>query len=458
MIGSSSVIAGGTIAAEYGTFRGDIIVHDGRIAGIVADATGVPGDRFDAAGLVIFPGGVDMHAHLREPSIAQREGFSYGTASAAAGGITTVIEMPQADPLVTDVASLQHKRELARRGSITDFGLYAAAVGQEASELAALRDEGVMAFKAFMCKSSPGYPKLDDAMLVTCLQRVRELDALLIVHAENDDLLQAGLARMAREGRTDPLAHAESRPPIVEIEAIRRVVYLAAETGTRLHVAHVSTAEGVRAVAEARAAGARVTCETCPQYLLMDLGDLERLGPFARCAPAIRERAEVEALWPLFLQGDISAIASDHSPYALAEKEAGYEDIFRATLGLNIIQVMLPAIVDEGIHRRNLSWTAFANLSAAGPARILGLYPQKGSIRLGADADLAIWDLNKEWEVRREDLLSRYPWTPLEGRRLRGRVVATMRRGEMIYRDGVVCAPPGSGIFLSGCTSSPAVS
>jgi allantoinase len=300
-----------------------------------------------------------------------------------------------------------------------------------------------------MCKSSPGYPKLDDAKLLVCLQQLRDLDALLILHAENDDLLQAGLARMAREGRRDPLAHAESRPPILEIEAIRRAVYLASETKTRLHVAHVSTAAGVQVVTEARAAGAGITCETCPQYLLMDLSDLERLGPFARCAPSIRDRTEVEALWPKVLNGEVDAIASDHSPYTLAEKEAGYEDIFHATLGLNIVQVMLPAIVDEGLHRRNLSWTDFANLSAAGPARILGLYPQKGSLRVGADADLAIWDLDQEWEVRRESLLSRHPWTPLEGRRLRGRVVATVRRGQMIYQDGAICAPAGSGMFVS---------
>lgn len=443
------VISGGIVASEYGTFRADIVVRDGRILGLVEDAQNIPGERIDASGAVIFPGAIDMHTHMREPSNIDREGFSYGTASAAAGGITSVIEMPQADPLVMDVATLQRKRNLAESGAITDVGLYAAAVGQGRDDLCRLHNEGIFAFKAFLCRSSPGYPRLDDAMLLQCLEALREIDALLIVHAENDDLLQAGLGRMAREGRTDPRAHAESRPPIVEIEAIRRVVHLAAFTGTRLHVAHVSTAAGVKIVADARAGGARVTCETCPQYLLMDLEDLERLGPFARCAPAIRERTEVEALWPLVLDGTVDAIASDHSPYTLDDKHAGANDIFQATLGLNIIQVMLPGIVDEGIHRRHMSWTRFANLSAAGPARILDLYPRKGSIQVGADADLAIWDLNTEWEVRRENLLSRHPWTPLEERRLRGQVRTTIRRGEVIYDRGRICASPGSGVFLT---------
>jgi allantoinase len=444
---TQAVIHGGTLATEFSTFRADIVIRHGRIAGIVDDASDLPGERLDASGKVVFPGGVDMHTHLREPSKIEREGFAYGTASAVAGGITTVVEMPQADPLVADVESFRTKRELATRGSITDFGLYAAAIGQEPDELEALHDEGALAFKAFMCKSSPGYPRLDDAGLLDALAEVRRLDSLLIVHAENDELLQAGLARMAAAGRTDPLAHAESRPPIVEIEAIERAIRLAEHAGARLHVAHVSTAAGARLVADAKRRGASITCETCPQYLVMDLDDLERLGPWARCAPAIRERAEVEALWPLVVDGVVNAVASDHSPYTYADKEAGADDIFKATLGLNVIQVMLPAVFDEG-GRRGLSFTRFAQLSAAEPARILGLYPRKGSISVGADADLAIWSPEERWLVRREDLFSRFPWTPLEGRELRGRVVTTVRRGEVVYDDGRVVGEPGSGLFL----------
>ncbi len=442
------VIKGGAIAAEYGTFKADLIIRDGRIAGIVEDAHDVLGEIIDASGLVIFPGGVDMHTHLREPSKIEREDFAHGTASAAAGGISTVIDMPQADPLVADVASFRQKRDAAARGAVVDFGLHAAVIGQSVDQLAALKAEGVMAFKAFLCASSPGYPRLNDAALLHTLRAVRELDAMLIVHAENDDLLQDGLARMAAAGRTDPLAHAESRPPIVEIEAVERAILLARATGARLHIAHASVAASVQAVARARAAGAAISCETCPQYLVMDLDDLQRLGPYARCAPAIRERAEVEALWAVVADGTVAAICSDHSPYAVAEKEAGKDDIFKAPLGLNVIQVMLPAVLDEGIHRRGLSYTWFANFSAAGPARLLGLYPRKGSIRVGADADLALWDMDQRWEVRREDLFSRHPWTPLEGRHLKGRVIHTLVRGRTVYKDGRILAEPGTGQFL----------
>ena len=204
MTDSTQVIAGGTIASEYGTFRADIVVRGGRIVALMDDARDIDGERFDASGLVIFPGGIDMHVHMREPSRLVREGFYHGTSSAVAGGITTVIEMPQADPLVADPETFRLKRELAAAGSLCDFGLYAAVIGQEKGELEALQAEGAMGFKAFLCKSSPGYPRLDDAMLLACLQQLHDLDALLVVHAENDDLLQAGLARMAAEGRDGP--------------------------------------------------------------------------------------------------------------------------------------------------------------------------------------------------------------------------------------------------------------
>jgi allantoinase len=239
---------------------------------------------------------------------------------------------------------------------------------------------------------------------------------------------------------------------------VARAIHLAEAARARLHIAHASTAAAVRAVTAARAAGYTITCETCPQYLVMDLSDLERLGPFARCAPALRDRQEVEALWALVADGSVPALCSDHSPYTVAEKEAGYDNIFKAPLGLNVIQVMLPSVLDAGVHARGLPLTWFANFSAAGPARILGLYPRKGSISVGADADLTLWDLNGEWEVRRDALFSRHPWTPLEGRRLRGRVVRTIRRGQTVYAEGAICAPAGSGQFLSpGDWAVPAV-
>jgi allantoinase len=445
-----TVVHGGLVVTEDGEQRLDVVLEDGAISALMRDASGLEGERIDASGLVVLPGGVDMHTHLREPSSIDREGFHAGTSSAVAGGITTVGEMPQANPLVQDLESLSLKRGLAEQHSICDIALYAAATGQDRDEIHALYDAGISAMKAYMCESSPGYPRLDDPGMIACMEVLAELDIPLIVHAENDELLSRGLARMTGAGRTDPLAHAESRPPLVEIEAIARAVRFAAHTGARLHVAHVSTPEGAQIVKDAVRAGARVTCETCPQYLLMDLDDLERLGTWARCAPAIRAREDVERLWSYVLDGTIRAIGSDHSPYTIEEKEKGADDIFAAPLGLNVIQVMLPAVREEAMNRRGMSLAQFAHLSATGPSEVLGLRPNKGSISVGADADLALWDLEAEWEVTPELLFSKHKWTPLMGRKIRGQVCTTIRRGEVVFDRGTVRGEPGSGQFIVG--------
>jgi allantoinase len=272
---------------------------------------------------------------------------------------------------------------------------------------------------------------------------------MLTVHCENDELLQAGLRRMQDAGRTDPLAHAESRPGYVEVEAVLKTLYLARIAGARIHIAHVSEPESAGAIAAARRSGQRASGETCPQYLLMDEEDLIRLGPYARCAPAIRSRATVEALWPWLLDETLSFVCSDHSPYTIEEKERGRTNIFEAPLGLNIIQVMFPALLSEAVYHRGMSLDLFARVTATNPARLFGLYPAKGTIRVGSDADFALYDLDTTWTVDVRDLLSLHQWTPLEGAQIRGRVMWTILRGIPLYGEGRILAEPGTGEFVA---------
>lgn len=443
------LIRGGTVAADYGVFRADIRVRDGVVVAVGEGLASPEGATIvDAAGLVVFPGGVDAHTHMREPSDLPREGITTGTMAAAAGGITAIIEMPQADPPATTAARFRAKRDALARGSLTDFAMYAGAVGQPADELHALHAEGAVAFKSFLSDSSPAFPHVDDGQLLDSLRVLAELNALLTVHCETNALLQAGLRRTRDAGRTDPLAHAESRPGYVEIAAVRSTLYLAAVARARVHIAHVSEPESARLIAGARAAGQDASGETCPQYLLLDEDDLARLGPYARCAPAIRPRATVEALWPLLRDETLAFVCSDHAPYTVEEKERGRANIFDAPLGLNIVQVMFPALLSEAIHRRAMPLDQFARVTATNAARRFGLYPRKGTIRPGSDADFALYDLDAEWTVRAADLFTRHKWTPLDGTRLRGRVVATIRRGETLYERGEIRAEPGSGRFL----------
>jgi dihydroorotase-like cyclic amidohydrolase len=245
---ATTIVRGGTVVTETGAYRADIVIRDGVIAGLTSDAGELVGradEVIDATGLTVLPGGIDAHTHMREPSTRDREGFATGTAAAAAGGITTIVEMPQSDPPVTDAATFALKRAAVGAHAITDVALYAGAIGQDAAKLREQAAAGAVAFKCFMCGSSPEFPGIDDAQLWEALQTVAELNMLLTVHAENDALLGTGIRRMQELGRHDPLAHCESRPPLVEVEAVRRAIYLASEAGAHVHVAHVSAAGSV---------------------------------------------------------------------------------------------------------------------------------------------------------------------------------------------------------------------
>jgi len=451
-----TVVAGGTVVTESGPVRADVIVRGERIAGIVAEAGEVAAaERIDARGLLVLPGGLDTHTHFREPDPDLVEGFTTGGQGAAAGGITTVVEMPQARPTTTTAELFRQKRDLIGEKAIVDMALWGGAVGggQSPDELRAMAAEGAAAFKSFMARSSPSFPAINDADLFDAMTVIADLNLPYGLHAEHDTLLQAGLQRVQAAGRSDPLAHAESRPPLVEDVAVNTALYLAERTGCWVHICHVASAETLRQIAAARARGVRVTAETCPQYLALNTDDLVALKGYGRCAPAIRPQEEVDRIWSYVLDGTVDLICSDHVGYTRASKEAGAEDIFQAPLGLSGVQTVLPVFYDGAVKRRGMALSKFVRQIATNPARLFGLYPRKGTIAVGADADLVLFDPEQEWVVRGEEMHHRQKWTPFEGKRLSGRVRRTIRRGETIYdaaREGGARLPaaPGSGRFL----------
>jgi allantoinase len=397
-----------------------------------------------------MPGAIDMHAHFEDPGHTEREDFTTGTMSAAAGGITTVMEHPLTYPPVTTAELYRQKREMARQKVVVDFGLWGALTAPSIPEIASQWREGAGGFKAFMPVSDPSYPHVTDAEFLDGMREVKAVDGLVLVHAENDSLLQAGIARMRAAGRRDPLALHEARPPFVEEEAVHRALYLAQHVGVRIQIVHVSSPVSADLVRREKREGRPATMEICPHHLLLDLDDLVRLGPYGACAPALRERALVERLWDSVLDGTADCLVSDHSAYPAAEKDPGWADIFDALLGCQVIQETVPLVLDEAFHRRGMPLDAFVRFSSTNAARIAGLYPRKGSLLPGADADIAIYDLESEWQVdARSQQFSKNPWSPFDGRRARARVVRTLVRGETVYADGAILAEPGSGRFLS---------
>jgi allantoinase len=451
------VIENGVLVTEGGTFRADVVIDGERIVALSADASESPArERIDASGLWVIPGGIDAHTHFEEPDPRMLEGFTSGGSGAAAGGLTTVVEMPQAHPTTTTLEHFREKQSLVEQNAIVDMALWGGVIGppaQTTADLDGMAGAGAAAFKSFMASSSPFFPQVDHAQLLWAMREAARLDMPYGLHAEDHQLLADGLRRMQDAGRTDGLAHAASRPPIVETVAVNTALLLAAETGCHVHICHVASAGALALIREAKARGLYVTAETCPQYLMLNSGDLERLAGFARCAPAIRDQKEVDAIWPYVLDGTIDFICSDHCPYTIESKRAGRDDIFQAPLGLSGVQTLLPGFYSEAVVKRGLAPERFVALIAGNAARIFGLYPRKGNLAVGADADLTLLDPDRVWTVTVDDALHRQKWTPYEGKSITGRVTRTIRRGETIFDDTRsgserIRAAAGSGRFL----------
>lgn len=436
------------VVDEDGMAAGSLCVSGGRVAGRFSGEPDAPAaTMIDAGGRVVLPGVVDAHVHFNDPGRADWEGFERGSMGAAAGGVTTVVDMPlNCFPAVVDGATLAAKRESLRGRSLVDYALWGGLVTDNVARLPEQDALGAIGYKAFMSASGiDDFQCVADGVLFDGLRHAASSGKVVAVHAESEALTSHFTPRLRASGRADRRAWLESRPPLAELEAIGRALLLAREAGARLHVVHVSTPEGIDLIDAARLAGQPVTCETCPHYLALDEQDFLALGPDAKCAPPLRPRMAVEGLWERVLAGKVDLIASDHSPCPTADKRRGDGDIWAAWGGITGVQTMLPLLLHEGVSRRGMSLSLLARLTAANPARLLGLFPGKGSLQPGADADLAVVDLNEEWLVRPEDLRARHTHSPFVGRRLRGRVKLTVVRGRVVYRDGEVPSSPGWG-------------
>ncbi len=447
MLRGTRAIRGGLVVLEDGAPRAaDVIVAAEHIAGIVAPGEGDADEVVDARGLAVLPGAVDAHVHCNEPGRARWEGFLAATRGAAAGGTTTIADMPlNSMPPTTDGASFDLKRASLERAAVVDVALWGGLTGADARPLRELRERGAVGVKTFL--SDPGvpeFPRLDHETFAAALAVAARAGLLVGVHAEDEATTRELGARLRGGGRTDPAAWLESRPVDAETGAVGRAVRVAAATGARLHVVHVSAAE---AVAAARAvSGADVTIETCPHYLVFTAEDVASAGAVLKCAPPIRDAPNRERLWQHLLAGQIDVVASDHSPSSADLKAS--TDIWQAWGGVTGVQSLLPALLDAGVHGRGLGLARLARLAATAPARRLGLYPRKGALRVGADADLALVDLEREWTLDPAALQAKSGLSPYVGRRFRGMVRRTIVRGRDVYRDGEVVGAAGYGRFV----------
>ena len=446
--GADLVIRGGRVILPTGEASADIAVTDGTISalgGEVQDAAEV----IDARGLVVLPGVVDAHAHFNEPGRADWEGWKAGTRGAAAGGVTTVLEMPlNAHPPTITAAAFDAKTAVASRQALVDFGLWGGLVPDNLTELPSLAARGVVGFKAFMSDSGiDDFRRVPDGVLAIGLKATARLNAIVGVHAESQEMVERLSAVMRKAGRVDRMAWCQARPPAAEVEAIRRLLTCmrGAGKGVRAHVVHVSCAVGLAEVDAARRKGVSITAETCPHYLAFTEEDFERIGPALKCAPPVRDSATRDGLWAALLAGLVDLIGSDHSPCLAADKQKGEHNVWQAWGGVAGIQATLPVLLTEGVHARGLSLERVAHLTATAPAQLFGLYPRKGAIAVGADADFALVDPDRSWTFEPSQLETKSGISPYLGRTFRGAVVRTIVRGRSVFADGMVIGESGWG-------------
>lgn len=436
------IVRNGTLVAAGNLRQADLAIADGRLVAIGPALEGSSHAEIDATGLHIFPGVIDAHVHLNEPGRADWEGFACGSRALAAGGTTTLCDMPlNAHPPTLDSASFDLKYQAASASSLVDFALWGGIVPGNLTCLSDLAERGVFGFKAFMSDSGmEDFPVADDDTLYAGMTIAASLGCIVAVHAENAGLT-SGMARRAREeGGSSVRAYLDSRPVIAELEAISRAILFAQETGCALHIVHVSSGRGVRLVAEARQHGVDVSCETCPHYLVLDEEDVERLGAVAKCAPPLRARVEQEALWQAIFAGSLPMVASDHSPAPRWMKEN--PDFFQVWGGISGGQSLLQLLLTGGWYNRQLSLPTIASLTAEYVARRFKLAPSKGCLAVGGDADLVLLDLSASNILRSEDLFYRHRHSPYIGQMVRGQIIRTIVRGQTVFSEGKHISKP----------------
>jgi len=439
-------IEGGTLVTPKGRARRNLYVSEGRVAA-VTDEREAAVRTVDAAGLLVMPGMVDTHVHLMDPASTDREDFPTGTAAAARAGVTTIVEHTHGGPVRT-TADLESKRQYLHDRSLVDFGLAAHAWPDHVGHVRDLWAAGVTFFKVFTC-TTHGVPGFDPAHLLKLFRATSDAGAVCLVHCEDETITADAEAELRRAGREDPGVIPEWRSREAELTALAVATALSGATGARIITAHVSNPEALAHVERECAAGAPVTVESCPQYLSLLEDEILEYGAFRKFTPPARARTvdDLDAMWKALAEGRIHYISTDHAPSTAEQKQAG--SIWDVHFGLPGLDTTLPVLLDAAAQGL-LAYERVVDAYSETPARTYGLFPRKGALSNGSDADLVLVDPEATWTVRDEDVISRAGWSPFTGRTLTGRAVGTFLRGRSIADDGRVVGTPGTGVFLPG--------
>ena len=455
--GVDVVVRGGQVVTASDVFEAAVAIKGDTIVAIGPESLLPPAARvIDAAGKYVLPGLIDCHLHVGP----EYDDWTTAPIAAARTGLTTLVPFVVGDEGETLPKALVRLREEAEARSVLDFGFHFI-LNYEPHILDGIPEAfrlGVTSFKLFMTYKKRGKRMVSDEFIAKTMERLAALGGICQLHCENGDILCYLEDKAIAEGRTAPTDFPPTCPDWTEEEAINRAVLIARLTGCPVYVVHLSTKVGLERIKRAQAEGQKVWTETCPQYLLLTDKEMERWGPFAKIGPPLRpaEGPDRAALWEGSAAGAIATVASDHAPRVPAAKEPGRTNIFVDPEGKPIpfgapsLETLVPLAYSEGVVKRGLPITWLARVLAENPARIFGLYPKKGVIRPGADADLTIWDPNPEWTIQQSHHLSVAGFTPYEGWAVRGRAWMTLVRGQVVLTPrGELEQKPGYGRYLA---------
>jgi len=427
------VIHNGKIVSPDTVIEASIAIKDGRVLAVGdMEAMPVAKEMFDATGLHILPGAIDVHVHFRDPGYPHKEDWESGTAAAAFGGVTTVFDMPNTIPPTGTAEILAAKHAIAASKAHVDFGLYGLLGDDTIEHVPALVEGGVIGFKCYMGNTFGKIPSPSTGAMLEAFEVVAPTGKRISLHAETNDIMERRQQRLMAAGINDPFAHLAARPPVVAIEAVSRAAILSEWTGARIHVLHISSADELRPLSEAKARGVDITGETCPHYLLLSTEDYHRVPGIITVNPPVREKRNQDPIWAALLDGAIDMIATDHAPHTPEEKTRN--DIWTVDCGFPGVETQMPLMLTE-VNAGRMSISDYVRMSSYNPARIWALFPHKGSLQPGADADIAMVDLGREHTIRDAEIQSRSKISPWDGRRIKGLPVHTLVRGRFVMKD-----------------------
>ncbi len=451
------LIKGGTIVTAKERFKADIAVDGGKIV-MLGSNLNIPADKVaDASGMLVLPGAIDAHTHLAMPfgGTVSADGYLSGTRAAACGGVTTVFDYPIQRAGGGIMELIRSKQAICEKEACVDYAFHCCITNLNGGEILREMEEavnsGITSFKCFLVYKKEGM-MVDDATLARLLIRAKELGALINVHAENPDLIDMYIQKFLSEGKTSAWYHYMSRPEFVEAEADKRAVHWAKHLDAPLYLVHMADKEGLEECIRAKQEGAPLFVETCPQYLEFTSEVYKR--PDGRnfvCSPPMKGEKSREALWAALRNGYIDTVATDHCPFMSYEKDWGKDDFTKIPNGCAGVENLYPYMLDAANAGR-ISFERAVELCSANPARIFGC-TEKGSLSVGKDADIVIYDPNKDYTVSVKNMHSDYDHTIWEGKRLHGYPIQTYLRGSLVYDNETFVGAPGQGRFVKRAPS-----